>query len=84
MKDLLSKEHHCYKIHTLKSSAFPSSIENPPIWTTLHFSKKILIPLQWLFKNFNTLLPINVGSVYTMLYVCLLMIQIHIFGKEAL
>ena len=30
MKDLMSKEHHCYKILTLvmKSSAYPSSIDN--------------------------------------------------------
>ena len=32
MKDLLSKEHYCLKIHTLlmKSSAPPPSIDNPP------------------------------------------------------
>ena len=31
MKDLLSKEQYCYKIHTLftKSSASPLSIDNP-------------------------------------------------------
>ena len=35
MKDLLSKEDYCYKIHTLmKSSAYPIlSINNSPIWT---------------------------------------------------
>ena len=33
MNDLLSKEHYCYKIHTLltKSTAYPPSIDNPPI-----------------------------------------------------
>ena len=32
MRDLLSKEHHCYKIHALlmKSSAYSLSIDNPP------------------------------------------------------
>ena len=35
MKDLLSKEDYCNKIHTLmKSSAYPiPSIDNSPIWT---------------------------------------------------
>ena len=32
MKNLLSKEQYCYKIHTLlmKSSAYPPSVENGP------------------------------------------------------
>ena len=45
MKNLLTKEHYCYKIYTLlmKSSAYPLSIDNALIWATLHFYKKILI-----------------------------------------
>ena len=38
MEDLLSKEHYCYKIHTLlmESSAYPlPSIDDPAILTTL-------------------------------------------------
>ena len=33
MNDLLSQEHYCYKIHTslTKSTAYPPSIDNPPI-----------------------------------------------------
>ena len=41
MKDLLIKEHYCYKIHTLlmKSKAYPSFYRQlppplPPIWAT--------------------------------------------------
>ena len=31
MKDLLSKDDYCYKIHTLtKSSGYPPFIDNPP------------------------------------------------------
>ena len=43
MKDFLSKEYHCYKIHTLlmKSTAYPSSIENP-LYGLPHFYKEIL------------------------------------------
>ena len=48
MKDLLSKNHYCYKIHTslTKSSAYPPpfSIDNPPMWIipAPHYYKKIL------------------------------------------
>ena len=54
MKDLLSKEHYCYKIHTLlmKISAYPFPIDKPPLWATaLPLLQKILIPLQLFFKN---------------------------------
>ena len=56
MKDLLSKEHYCYEIHTslMKSSAYLFSIDtHPPIWATLHFYKKILIPPSVIFKKFK-------------------------------
>ena len=55
MKDLMSKEHYCYKIHTLlmKSSAYPpyyrqlSYIENPahplPIFTMKFWSPSSMI-----------------------------------------
>ena len=63
MKDLLSKEHCSYKIHTLltKSSACsrpPPSIDNRPIWTTPppppHFYKKIFIPPSMIFQKSQT------------------------------
>ena len=51
MKDLLSKEHYCYKIQTplTTSSAFLPFIDNPPPaphpnGLPLHFYKKILPP----------------------------------------
>ena len=52
MKDLLSKEHYCYKIHTLiKSSAHPHPLANHPIRTLLHFYKKILIFPSMIFQK---------------------------------
>ena len=44
MKDLLSKEHYCYKIHTvlMKSIAYPPSIDNPLYGLPPNFYKKIL------------------------------------------
>ena len=54
MKDFLSKEHYCYKIHTLrkKSSAYLLFYRHlTPIWATLHFYKKILIPPSMIFKK---------------------------------
>ena len=49
MKNLPSKEHYCYKIHTLvlKNGTYPHSINNPPIWT-------IPLPSDF-FKNANPL-----------------------------
>ena len=50
MKDLLSKECCCYKVHTfLRSSAYPCSIDNPfyvlpPLPTHPHFYNEILMP----------------------------------------
>ena len=64
MKDLLSKEHYCYKIHTLlmKSSAYHFSSDNPlplpcmdyPYLPKLHFYKKILKPLSMIFQKSQT------------------------------
>ena len=36
------------------------SIDNPPIWATLHFHKKILIPPSLIFQKSQV--PINKGS----------------------
>ena len=56
MKDLLSKQHYCYKTHTslMKTSAYllfyrqlnPTPAPHPymAIWATPYFYKKILIP----------------------------------------
>ena len=53
MNDLLSKDHYCYKIYTLlmKSSAYPISIDNPAVWATPYFYKKILIPTSMVFQK---------------------------------
>ena len=58
MKNLLSKEHYCYKIYALltKSSVYPPPIDNlqyglPPTPPPPHFYKKISIPtITWFFK----------------------------------
>ena len=61
MKDLPSKEHYPYKIHTLltKSSAYPPSTDNPLLYG--HFYKNILIPP---FCDFSEIPfpPINKGG----------------------
>ena len=56
MKDLLSKEHYCCKIHTLvmKSIAYPPpplSIDDLPHMDAPHFYKKILIPPSMIFQK---------------------------------
>ena len=65
MKDLLSKRHYCYKTHTLlmKSSAyrpapFYEQPNNPSIWTTPHFTRKLISP-SLIFQKAptNPLLP---------------------------
>ena len=69
MKNLLSKEHNCYKIHTLlmKSSAYPLSMDNPPIWANPHFYKKSLIPHSY---DFSEILILNKKErVHTILHV---------------
>ena len=42
MKDLLSEEHYCHKIHTLlmESNDNPLSIDKSLIWTTPIFTRK--------------------------------------------
>ena len=62
MKDLLSKEYYCYKIHTLlmKSSAYLLFYSYPRIWATSpHFYKKNTMIFQ------KSQPPINKG-VHTM------------------
>ena len=64
MKDLLSKGHYCYKIHTLlmKSSAYLFSSDNPlplpcmdyPYLPQLHFYEKTLKPLSMIFQKPQT------------------------------
>ena len=60
MKDLLSKEHYYYQIHTLsmKSIAYalPPSIDTP----LPNFCKKILIPPSIIFRKSQP--PINKGG----------------------
>ena len=64
MKDLLSKEHYCYKIHTslMKTSAYLLFYRQPPLATPPldgymgypPFLQRILIPLWKIFhKNRN-------------------------------
>ena len=52
MKDLLSKVHYCYKIHTLlmTSSAYLLFYRHHT-WATLQFCKKMLIPPSMIFKK---------------------------------
>ena len=61
MKDLMSKDHYCYKIHTLlmNSSASPPSIDNPIYMDYPRFYKKIFA----LFYDFSKVPPsINKGG----------------------
>ena len=62
MKDLLSKEHYCYKIHTLllKSSAYPLS----PIWTIPILKENLEPHLSMIFQNLKP--HKNKGWVHTM------------------
>ena len=67
MKDLVSKEHYSYKIHTLlmESSAYPSSIDNSPCMDYPPLLQENLgTPLPWFLKNPS--LPKNKGGVHTM------------------
>ena len=58
MKDLVSKKHYPYKIHTLlmKGSSYPLSTDNLPTWTTPHpsFSQENLDPLLHDFSKIPT------------------------------
>ena len=69
MKDLLSEEHYCYKIHTLlmESNDNPLSIDKSLIWTTPIFTRKSwLTPhplsLLWFFKIPNLLISRGEGG----------------------
>ena len=56
MKDLLIREHYCYKIHTSlmeKSGSFPLN-RQPPYMNYPSFLLENLYPaLLWFFKNLN-------------------------------
>ena len=89
MKDLLTKKHYCYKVHTslMTSSAYPPSVDNPLYGLTPppppHFYKKNLIPP---FNDFSKIPPLRTvdkeGSQYAVIHQylnsfdCLLMVQI--------
>ena len=71
MKDLLSRERCCYKIHTtlMKSSAsiIPSK-DNHPTWITHHSpslarKSRALPPISMIFQK--SLSPINIKGVHT-------------------
>ena len=74
MEDLLSKEHYCYKIHTLlmKSSAYtrpfyrhaPAISTNPP-----HFYKKTLILPSMIFQKSQPSINKGVHIMETMISV---------------
>ena len=59
MKDLLNEriiKRYCYRIHITNEKQYlppppPFIGNNPPIWNTLHFYKKILIPLSMIFRK---------------------------------
>ena len=62
MKDLLSKEHYCYKIHVLlmTNTAYPSYIRHllyglPPPSPPPNFYNKILCPSSVILQNLNPL-----------------------------
>ena len=67
MKDLLGKEHDCYKIHTLLTksiSAYPLlKITSLYGFSPSSLQKYLDPPLLWFFKNLNS--PMNKG-VHTM------------------
>ena len=56
MKDLLSKERYCYKIHVLlmKSSAYHVSIDTLTYIGYPHCYRKILISPSMIFRKFQT------------------------------
>ena len=62
MKDLMSKDHYCYKIHTLlmNSSASPPSIDNPSYMDSPPVLTRKSLPL---FYDFSKVPPsINKGG----------------------
>ena len=63
MKDLLSKEYYCYKIHTflMKTSAYPHSVNNLPLYGLVPI---FLILPSMIFLKIPTSLKISGGSHY--------------------
>ena len=71
MKDLLNEriiKRYCYRIHITNEKQYlppppppPFIGNNPPIWNTLHFYKKILIPLSMIFQKSQP--RINTGDL---------------------
>ena len=59
MKDILSNEQYCYKIHTLlmKSVLTPSPFIDNPLYgiPSPQFYKEILIPSSMIFQKFHPL-----------------------------
>ena len=77
MKALLSKEHYCYKIHTLlmKSSAYPPLIGNPPppIWTTIEgggFTLWIPTVMSLSFITYQVTISQAMFGILRILYIC--------------
>ena len=52
MKDLLSKDHYCYKIYTLliKAIAYSPRLVKTPIWSTPYFYRKNIYPSYYFIK----------------------------------
>ena len=61
MKNLLNKEHSCYKIHihiTNEKQCLPFFYRQPPLYgLSPFFTRKFWPPLLWFFRNSNP--PIN-------------------------
>ena len=71
MKDLLSKEHYCYKTQTLlmKSNGYLLFYRQPHyMGYTPNYYKKILIPPSMIFQKSQPPLTINKG-VHTEYYI---------------
>ena len=62
MKDLLSKEHYCYKIHALrmKSNAYLLFYRQPPYMGYPPFLKENLHPPSMIFQKSQP--PVNEGG----------------------
>ena len=63
MKDLLGKEHCCYKIYTLTESIALLFYTEPP---NLHFYVKFLIPRP--IYDFSNISDLQIRWVYTMMF----------------
>ena len=77
MKNLVSKEHYCFKIHALlmKSSACLPFIDNPLYELPLAFTTKS----SMIFQIFQT--PYKYGSVHTIFLNCLSKTEHFIFRE---